>query len=177
MTATLDPNTNFTVMALNIQSHEVNQVDMSVIIKLSNGRAEKMSIRDAFLYFYSKIAEFYKVNGHLNIDILYLNYIQSMLPVIEKMDYVETYAIFIMRVLLFLTFLLALILSFVFLTSWVYTRLKIDKKKADILLWFLDIPIPYVAYLGENCDHYLKTFVSIKEVMNKGIKMEDYPDL
>lgn len=93
------------------------------------------------------------------------------------MDFVETYAIFIMRILLFVTFLLALILSFVFLTSWVYTRLKIDKKKADILLWFLDIPIPYVAYLGENCDHYLKTFVSIKEVMDKGIKMEDYPDL
>lgn len=83
MTATLDPDTNFTAMALNIQSHEVNQVDMNVTIKLGNGRAEKMSIRDAFLYFYSKIAEFYKVNGHLNIDILYLNYIQSMLPIIE----------------------------------------------------------------------------------------------
>jgi hypothetical protein len=50
-------------------------------------------------------------------------------------------------------------------------RLKIDKKKSTILLWFLDIPISYVAFLGENCDNYLKNFISIKEVMEKGIKI------
>lgn len=163
-------------MYMQIQGHEVNKASMNVSIKLGNGRYESMTIRDAFLYFYSKIAEFYKVNGHLNIDILYSNFIRNMLPVIEKMDYAETTNL-TMKILLYLSFLFALLLSLIFLCTWVYTRLKIDKKKADILLWFLDIPIPYVSYLGENCDNYLKAFVSIKEVMNKGIKMEDYPDL
>lgn len=74
-------------------------------------------------------------------------------------------------ILILCLFCAAFFVSCIFLGIWIYTRLQIDKKKSDILLWFLDIPISYVAYLGDNCDNYLKSFMSIKEVMNKGVKI------
>lgn len=76
------------------------------------------------------------------------------------------------RILILVCLLAAGGISLGFLAVWIYTRVEIDKKKSDILLWFLDIPIPYASYLGDHCDNYLKNFVSVKEVMNKGIKME-----
>lgn len=30
------------------------------------------------------------------------------------------------------------------------------------MIWFLDIPIPYVSHLGTHCDKYLKEFMGIK---------------
>lgn len=63
-------------------------------------------------------------------------------------------------------------ISVFFFISWVYIRLKIDSKKTNILLWFLDIPVHYASYLSDNCDGYLKNFTSIKEVMSKGVKVE-----
>lgn len=67
-----------------------------------------------------------------------------------------------MKILLIVSIVVAFLLNAIFLVIWISSRLKINKKKTDILLWFLDIPIPYVAYLCENCDNYLKKFVSIK---------------
>lgn len=78
-----------------------------------------------------------------------------------------------MKILMFICLLVAVILSMSFLFIWIHNRVQIDKKKTDILLWFLDIPISYASYLGENCDNYLKNFISVKEVMNKGIKVEE----
>ena len=63
----------------------------------------------------------------------------------------------------------SLLASSIFLFIWIFISLKIEKKKIGILLWFLDIPISYVSYLGDHCDSYLRSFVSIKEVMKKGI--------
>jgi hypothetical protein len=45
---------------------------------------------------------------------------------------------------------------------WVYISLLIDKKRYDIMIWFLDIPVNYVTYLGNHCDKFLKEFVSSK---------------
>lgn len=59
---------------------------------------------------------------------------------------------------------------------WIYISLKIDKKRYDIMIWFLDIPIPYVAHLGNHCDKYLKEFVSVKELGNKGIPPDEEED-
>lgn len=67
--------------------------------------------------------------------------------------------------------MLAFAISAGYIIMWIYIRIKIDIKKSNILLWFLDIPISYVAFLQENCDNYLKNFVSIKEVMDKGVKV------
>ena len=47
---------------------------------------------------------------------------------------------------------------------WIYIGLLIDKKRYDIMIWFLDIPVPYVTHLGNHCERYLKEFVTIKEL-------------
>ena len=52
---------------------------------------------------------------------------------------------------------------------WIVIILQINKKKFDIMIWFLDIPIPYVKYLGSHCDRYLKSFLPCKELKEKGI--------
>lgn len=52
--------------------------------------------------------------------------------------------------------------SFGFFIFWAYSKIKIDKKKTNILLWFLDIPVHYASYLTDNCDNYLKSFICIK---------------
>ncbi len=59
---------------------------------------------------------------------------------------------------------------------WIYISLIIDKKRYDIMIWFLDIPIPYVAHLGNHCDLYLKQFVTVKELTQKGISLDEEDD-
>jgi hypothetical protein len=56
---------------------------------------------------------------------------------------------------------------------WVYIGLLIDKKRYDIMIWFLDIPVPYVAHLGTHCDKYLKEFATVKELTHRGISLEE----
>lgn len=41
------------------------------------------------------------------------------------------------------------------------------------MIWFLDIPIPYVTHLLLHCDKYLKQFVEIKELMEKKINVDE----
>jgi hypothetical protein len=62
-----------------------------------------------------------------------------------------------------------LFLALVMMGYWIYISLNIDKKRYDIMIWFLDIPVPYVAHLGNHCDKYLKEFVPVKELSQKGI--------
>lgn len=57
---------------------------------------------------------------------------------------------------------LVLLITILMMGYWIFISLKIDKKRYDIMIWFLDIPIPYVAHLGNHCDKYLKEFVSLK---------------
>lgn len=56
---------------------------------------------------------------------------------------------------------------------WIYISLLIDKKRYDIMIWFLDIPVNYVAYLGGHCDKFLKEFMTTRELAQKGISTED----
>lgn len=104
-----------------------------------------------------------------------MNFIKSIYPSVEAMNFEKSSKEWSKVVGILVCFSLALLISFVGLFLWIFIRLKIEKKKADIILWFLDIPISYVAYLGENCDNYLKNFVNIKEVMNKNAKIEEDP--
>jgi hypothetical protein len=55
---------------------------------------------------------------------------------------------------------------------WIYITLKMDKKRYDIMIWFLDIPVTYITHLGNHCEKYLKEFVSIKELTSKGIPLD-----
>ena len=67
----------------------------------------------------------------------------------------------------------ALAITCFMMIYWIYVSLKIDKKRYDIMIWFLDIPIPYVTHLGSHCDQYLKQFVSVKELGQKGISLDE----
>lgn len=89
------------------------------------------------------------------------------------MDFiVDKFSLKIANIILALLFCISFVLSLTLFISWVYSRVTIDKKKNDILIWFLDIPIDYISYLSENCDRYLKKFLTIKEISTKGIKIE-----
>ncbi len=44
------------------------------------------------------------------------------------------------------------------------------------MIWFLDIPIPYVTHLSSHCDKYLKEFIGVKELAQKGIPMDQDQD-
>ena len=70
----------------------------------------------------------------------------------------------------------ALAITCIMMAYWVFISLKIDKKRYDIMIWFLDIPIPYVANLGSHCDLYLKQFVPINELAKKGISKDEEDD-
>lgn len=59
--------------------------DAQVNINISENRVQSMSIRDAFLFFYSKINQFLEMNGGINIDILYYNFIHSIFPAVEAL--------------------------------------------------------------------------------------------
>ena len=41
------------------------------------------------------------------------------------------------------------------------------------MIWFLDIPIPYVSHLLCHCDQYLKEFIGIKELIEKSVNLDE----
>ena len=56
---------------------------------------------------------------------------------------------------------------------WIYVVMKVDRKCSDIILWFLDIPIPYVTHLQVNCNTFIKSYLPVKELLEKGINFHD----
>lgn len=68
------------------------------------------------------------------------------------------------------------VLAVLMMCYWIYIGLLIDKKRYDIMIWFLDIPVPYVAHLGNHCDKYLKEFATVKELTQRGISLEEDED-
>jgi hypothetical protein len=70
-------------------------------------------------------------------------------------------------------FCLLLSISLAVVGVWIYYIMAIDRKCSDIILWFLDIPIPYVTYLQANCNTFIKTHTPVKELIEKGINFHD----
>lgn len=70
-------------------------------------------------------------------------------------------------------FIILLCIAIAVVGIWTYYIMIIDKKCSDIILWFLDIPIPYVTYLQTNCNTYIKTQTPVKELIEKGINFHD----
>lgn len=56
----------------------------------------------------------------------------------------------------YMLFGLSVTSSIFMICFWIYICLLLEKKKYDIMIWFLDIPIPYVSHLLSHCDKYLK---------------------
>ena len=93
-----------------------------------------------------------------NITSVFINYINSIFPAF--LNYPNT--LDINTSLSFIMGGVALALTISMMLYWIYISLKIDKKRYDIMIWFLDIPIPYVTHLGSHCDKYLKQFIGVK---------------
>ena len=123
---------------------------------------------DSFIYMYSLLTDHFNENSTSNLDIVYTNYVKYFYPVLNEItseNITQTRDLYIMYGL---SFFFGLIIYLV----WICIRLEVDRKKFNILLWFLDIPIPYVTFLSEHCDRYLKNFVENKELIEKGINFD-----
>lgn len=68
---------------------------------------------------------------------------------------------------------LVIINSLIMVLIWIFNIMKIDQKRFDIMIWFLDIPIDYVVYLENNCNRFIKNYIPIKELEERGINMDD----
>ena len=101
------------------------------------------------------------------INNVFYNYINNIYPVLElnvqKFSLSMNFSYILLAAAGFLGVLMMIL--------WIYIMLLINKKRFDIMIWFLDIPIPYVGYLGNHCDKYLKTFVGVKQLMEKGLNL------
>lgn len=102
------------------------------------------------------------------ITSVFVNYINSIYPAFLN----HPITLNINTSLSFVMGGVVLALAICMMMYWIYISLKIDKKRYDIMIWFLDIPIPYVTHLGNHCDKYLKQFVGVKELAQKGIPMD-----
>ena len=65
------------------------------------------------------------------------------------------------------------VIASIVVSIWIYNAMIIDVKCFDIILWFLDIPVPYVNYLQSNCSTYIKSRIPVKELIEKGINFHD----
>jgi ABC-type antimicrobial peptide transport system permease subunit len=102
-------------------------------------------------------------------DIMIRNYYESVYPVLT--DYSPAFGASVLPMMLFLG--AVLLLGSVVAGVWIYNAMRIDVKCFDIILWFLDIPVAYVGYLQANCNTYIKSYTSVKELIEKGINFHD----
>lgn len=63
--------------------------------------------------------------------------------------------------------------ALVMLVVWIYNIMRIDQKKFDIMIWFLDIPVNYVNYLQAKSNRFLKDYITVKELEQKGLNMDN----
>lgn len=107
----------------------------------------------------SRLLSFFQFpSAHLEISSIFLNYVSTIYPAF--LNYPAS-----VEVSLLLDYLLSagvLLISLLMMGYWIYIGLLIDKKRYDIMIWFLDIPVPYVTHLGSHCDKYLKEFATVK---------------
>jgi len=107
----------------------------------------------------SRLLTYYENPGSLNsISSIFMNYIVNIYPAFLNYPTQATLNLDVIYVLTSMTFLIAMLM----MAYWIFISLKIDKKRYDIMIWFLDIPVPYVTHLGSHCDKYLKEFITVK---------------
>ena len=152
---------NFNQSYSNNLNHTVDFTsDVSVNLILENGLSTTKNLKDAVVFLNSRLMSYFQSpNGNSsNLSLVFINYINSIYPAF--LNYPIT--LDINTSLSFIMGGVALALTISMMLYWIYISLKIDKKRYDIMIWFLDIPIPYVTHLGSHCDKYLKQFIGVK---------------
>lgn len=134
--------------------------DINVDLILENGMNTTKNLKDAVILLNSRLMSYFMTQNSntSTITSVFKNYINSIFPAF--LNYPNT--LDINTSLSFIMGGVALALTISMMLYWIYISLKIDKKRYDIMIWFLDIPIPYVTHLGNHCDKYLKQFIGVK---------------
>ncbi len=118
---------------------------------------------------HSELLESFSGQDIYTLDNVYYNFLNYIYEAFTKnplkvvFDYLTPY----------LMFGLTIGITVFMISFWIYICLLLQKKKYDIMIWFLDIPIPYVSHLLSHCDKYLKEFIGIKQLMEKAINFQE----
>jgi hypothetical protein len=172
--ATFDGIANYTdLVNFNSMQDVVFSTDITVPIILENNVTESKNLEDAVILLNSRLVSYFESpNSTATIMLVFNNYFNSIYPAFlayptalpdnSRLSFIFAGA--------------ALGITCLMMTYWIFISLKIDKKRYDIMIWFLDIPIPYVSHLGSHCDLYLKQFVTVKELTQKGIPLDEEED-
>jgi len=124
----------------------------------NDGQADQKNFKDILIILHSKLIDYFFHSGAYTIENVYYNYINYLYNAFESYNLSANTKRFLPFVFLGLVIFISLLMIII----WVYISLMINKKRFDIMIWFLDIPIPYVSHLGTHCDKYLKEFMGIK---------------
>jgi hypothetical protein len=101
---------------------------------------------------HSKLLEYFNSGKSYTLKNVYYNFVNFIYRAfINNVLYVK-----INRLLPNTIFGIIICITLLMICYWIYISLQLDKKKYDIMIWFLDIPIQYVTHLSLHCDKYLK---------------------
>ena len=131
-------------------------------------------MKDAVVLLNSRLLTFFQnqSSSYPAVASIFLNYISAIFPAF--LNYPASVSFDLLP-----QYLLAASLGVIgvaMMCYWIYVSLLIDKKRYDIMIWFLDIPVNYVAYLGSHCDKFLKEFATTQELAQRGISTEEDED-
>jgi hypothetical protein len=172
--ATIDTTANYSTLYQRNIDHNVSfSSDISVNMQLENNFTVSRNLKDAVVLMNSRLLSYFESPQTPRfVQTIFLNYISAIYP--SFLNYPGSVTVDLIAELS-LTGCVILI-AILMMSYWVYIGLLIDKKRYDIMIWFLDIPVPYVAHLGNHCDKFLKEFVTVKELTQRGLKLEDDDD-
>ena len=172
--AALYNTTNYTNIIAHNHNHSVTfDTTTKVQLVLENNVTEVKSLRDAVILLNSRLVGFFQNPSTTDTVILvFNNYFNSIYPAFFRyptaFEDQSSLSFFFGGGALGITCLM--------MFYWIFISLKVDKKRYDIMIWFLDIPIPYVTHLGNHCQIYLKQYMTVRELTQKGVPLDEDED-
>lgn len=146
------------------------ETDLLVSLQLENNLTVVRNLKDAVVLLHSRLLTyFHQPATPLSVSSIFNNYITAIFPLFYNYPGSARFDLG----LLWGLGGLVLVMGGVMMGYWIYISLLIDKKRYDIMIWFLDIPVNYVSFLGSHCDKFIKEFMTTKELARRGISTED----
>jgi hypothetical protein len=158
--ATIDSSANYPALYQTYSGHQVDfDTDIMINLQLENNLTVPRNLKDAVVLLNSRLLSYFQQpTSPASVSSIFRNYISAIYPAF--LNYPGS-ASFNLR-LLWLLAGGAGVIGVAMMCYWIYISLLIDKKRYDIMIWFLDIPVNYVAYLGSHCDKFLKEFMTTR---------------
>ena len=134
--------------------------NIEVDMKNYDGQISRVSLQSGLIWMQGFILNYFNSNSLIfnQTDLMFYNYYTSIYPAISKftlaVDASNKSTIIIFAVLMFI--------SLVIVILWSYYIMAIDRKCSDIILWFLDIPLPYITHLQTNCISFIKNHTPVR---------------